>query len=722
MNDIHSHLESEKYSYYMNINGADTKVKGQLGGMARAATKIKALQADYGSNVLTINAGDLIQGTFYFTAFEGNATAAMFNLISWDIFELGNHEFDNGDAFLGTLLDKFDANVDVLGANVVPDAGNVLENKWTPYVVKEIDGEQVGIIGIDIKQKTEVSSSPSPEIKFFDETTTAQKYIDELTAMGINKIILVTHQGLNSDLTMAAQLSGVDVIIGGDSHSLMGDFGAVGLSSVTNDYPKEVTDANGSKVCVAQAWQYSYMVGDLHVSFDTNGTVQSCEGHETLLMGEPFQVNGSDVNATTEAAIKAIINANANLEIVPEDTAALTALDPYKSQVDAKKKELIGTASVTLGHNRIPYDEYDAKSILPFGSDIAPIVCAAFMGEDPNADVCIQNAGGVRIAVDEGNVTLDTAYTLLPFKNTLFEIEMKGSEIKQVIEDAMTNYLDNGGSTGSFPYAFALRYDINASQSANSRISNLEVMNKNTMEWSTIEADVMYTVITNNYISAGRDGYTTFKTVQEQRGEGVDTYLDYAMSFVNYVRKHSDDNKSIGLLPADQRPIKCYVDAVHPTCPATTFNDAFESGNLDNWTTISLASNKDWYASSYSGNGFAKMNGYGGDEASDDWLVSPKLAFDGSQELTFVTATKYTGPNLKVFISTHDANLSDITNATWTEIADVNATNDNYAWHTHTVDLSNFSGLGYIAFRYTSTGTASGEAATWEIDDFNVTK
>lgn len=719
MNDIHSHLESESYTYTMDINGVSTSVKGQLGGMARAAAKIKELQTAYGSNVLTVNAGDLIQGTFYFTAFEGDATADMFNQISWDVFELGNHEFDNGDAFLGTLLEKFNAGVDVLAANVEPAAGNVLENKWTPYVVKEIDGEKIGIIGIDIKQKTEVSSSPSPEITFLDETTTAQKYIDELTAMGVNKIILVTHQGLNSDLTMAAQLSGVDVIIGGDSHSLMGDFSAVGLSAVTNDYPKEVTDANGSKVCVAQAWQYSYMVGDLHVSFDAEGVVESCEGREVLLMGEPFTIGGSDVNATADAAIKAIVAANANLEIVAEDAAAAAVLDPYKNQVDAKKKEVIGYAAATLGHNRVPYDKKDGKSVLPFGSDIAPIVCAGFMSQDPNADVCIQNAGGVRIAVDEGNITMGTAYTLLPFKNTLFEIKMKGSEIKQVLEDALTNYIDNGGSTGSFPYAYALRYDVNASQAANNRIGNLEVMDKSTKTWSAIADDVMYTVITNNYTAEGHDGYVTFKTVQDDRGLGIDTYLDYAMSFVTYVREHTDANKSINLLPADQYPIKCYVDDAHPTCPVTMLHSDFEDSTLGDWTVVDLNGTKTWNPASYKTLKYAYMNGY--KEVNDDWLVSPKITFIRSQELSFVAATNYSGPNLKVMISTDYNGSGDVEGASWTELADLNSSNDHYVWRNTQIDLSPYSGEGYIAFRYTS-GAKSGEAAAWEVDDINITK
>ncbi|WP_295422074.1 NAD nucleotidase [Sulfurovum sp.] len=571
MNDIHSHIESETYSFYVD----GVKVKGQLGGMARAATKMKALQKTYGKNVLTINAGDLIQGTFYFTAFDGNATSAMFNQIDWDVFELGNHEFDNGDAFLAKLLDSFKPSVDVIAANVVPKAGNVLENKWQPYVIKEIDGEKVGIVGIDIVHKTKVSSRPSDDIKFTEEAATAQKYIDELKDKGVNKIILVSHIGYENDLDIVKKLDGVDVIIGGDSHTLMGDFGDLGLKSATNDYPKEATDAKGNKVCIAQAWQYSYVVGDVHVDFDKEGQVTACNGKETLLLGEPFvtknaagkYANLADVNASLLDKLDTIIAAHPSMELVAEDADALSILEPFKKQINAKKKEVVGSAKEDIGHSRIPYDKYDGQHVLPHGSEIAPIVCASFMEEDPNADVCIQNAGGARIPVSAGEITLETAYRLLPFKNTLFEIQMKGSEIKQVLEDALANYIDDGGSTGSFPYAYALRYDINASQSKNHRIGNLEVMDK-AKNWSTIDDTKMYTVITNSYISSGHDGYYTFKTVQEQAGrKGVDTYLDYAMSFVDYVKNHTESEGGISKLPESLRPIKCYVDDTHPTCP-----------------------------------------------------------------------------------------------------------------------------------------------------------
>ncbi len=376
MNDIHSHLASENSS--LLFNGEKTYV--EMGGMPRATTKVRELAAER-SNHLILNAGDTFQGTLYYTLFKGDATAAMMNQIDWDAVVLGNHEFDDGDAHLATYLDKL--NADIVAANVVPAPGNILEGKWSPYIIKEIGGE---------------------------------------------------------------------------------------------------------------------------------------------------------------------------------DPQTVSALRAYQDQVDELKFEVVGQAAEDLSHIRIPGSDYLGNNgdDFPLGSEIAPLVAKSFYDLSLRADACIQNAGGVRINVPSGDITIDTAYSLLPFANTLFEIEMKGNEIKQVLEDAISNYYDYGGSSGSFPYAYALRYDISMANPINDRIQNLEIRNRDSGDWSIIDPDKMYVIVTNSYIASGKDGYTTFKTVQDQRGPGIDTYLDYAMSFVQMARNFTNQGALLDPLPAEDHCIKSY--------------------------------------------------------------------------------------------------------------------------------------------------------------------
>jgi len=343
----------------------------------------------------------------------------------------------------------------------------------------------------------------------------------------------------------------------------MGDFSNVGLSSHETAYPFETTDKNGNKVCIGQAWEYGHVIGNMNVTFSQDGIVKKCSGNNIALLGNSFILDDAEVNAETRAQIDAVIANSANLEIVEEDANTLAALQTYVDQVDSKKAELIGNASERLGHNRIPGDIKDGVAALPLGSDIAPIVAKSFYDLSNRAHACIQNAGGVRIAIEEGNVTYGDAYTLLPFANTLFEIDMYGSEIKGVLEDAVDEALTGGEdgsiSTGAFPYAYGLKYDVVGTQAKGNRIQNLEIKNRTTGEWSTITNETMYVIVTNNYIASSKDGYTTFKTVQDERGAGIDTYLDYAMSFINYVKALTTNSQSLTKLPSTDHPIKSYT-------------------------------------------------------------------------------------------------------------------------------------------------------------------
>ncbi len=559
VNDTHSHIEGE--SMTLEFDGVETSVS--VGGYARYVTKLNELKENK-PNSLILNAGDVFQGTLYYSLFKGEADAAVMNLISWDAYALGNHEFDDSDEGLKSFLDMLDEDISVISANVVPQAGNILEGYWQPYVIKEVNGEKVGIIGIDIVGKTKNSSNPSDEITFFNETETAQKYIDELTSLGVDKIVLLTHQGFSNDITMAQNLTGVDVIVGGDSHTLVGDFSAFGLESTVKEYPTVEQSKEGKKVCVVQAWEYGHILGDLDVTFNDKGEVLSCSGNPLLLVGNEFtqedeEGNDQTVNDTVKASITKTIEETSNIEIVNEDEYTLTVVNTYADLVDEKKSVVIGTASERLGHNRIPGDIKDGVAALPLGSDIAPIVAKSFYDLSNLADACIQNAGGVRVAIETGDVTMGDAYTLLPFANTLFELQMYGSEIKQVLEDALTNTIAEDGSTGSFPYSYGLRYDVDLSAAANNRISNLEIKNRETGTWSTISNDTMYTIVTNSYTAGGKDGYLTFKTVQDERGEGVDTYLDYAMSFVKYMETLTANGETLQKLPSEDHPIKSFV-------------------------------------------------------------------------------------------------------------------------------------------------------------------
>ncbi|NMM44468.1 NAD nucleotidase [Rhodospirillaceae bacterium KN72] len=567
MNDSHSHLEADG-SLDLMLAGEKTRVKA--GGFPMAAAVIRKLESER-ANVLKLHAGDAVTGDLFFTLFDGAADADLMNSICFDAFALGNHEFDNGDAGLKTFLDflaKGDCDTPVLAANVVPEKGvSPLAPAdgpayLQPYLVTDVGGAEVGIIGIDIASKTKNSSSPDPTTMFLDEAETAQKYIDELTAKGVDRIVLLTHYQYRNDLELAKTLTGVDVIIGGDSHTLLGDFDGVGLNA-QGPYPTVVAGKDGATVCVAQAWEYARVVGELAVDFDDTGRVTACSGTPHIPLADSFRRKNAggdrvELEGAARAAVLAAIDADPNLSVSGEDPVAKAALDRYAGEVDARKKEVIGEASDTLCLERIPGQGRskicDVSATADHGSDIATLVAFAFREMSKTGDIAIQNAGGVRVDQAAGPVTVGDAYLMLPFSNTLVELTMTGAEIKSVLEDALDYALQPDGSTGAYPYASGLRWTVTVAAEKGARLTDIEFRGMHDDAWVPLDPDRSYKVITNDYIGAGRDGYLTFKTVTDS-GRSVDTYLDYAKSFVDYVKLRG----TVGKLPVEDYSTQRFI-------------------------------------------------------------------------------------------------------------------------------------------------------------------
>lgn len=552
INDHHSQLDAFAATE-LTLDGVATQV--ELGGFARQTAMFKSVAGT--KNLLKIHAGDAVTGSLYYTFFKGAVDAQMMNTICFDAFTPGNHEFDDGDGVLKGFLDelaKGSCKTSVVSSNVVPATGSPLAPTGgtpylKPYVIKEVDGVKVGLIGITIAGKTVNSSRPLATTRFNDEVTSAQKTIDELRAQGIRHIVAITHQGYDLDKAMAAKLTDVDVIIGGDSHSLLGDFKAVGITSSSGSYPTVITNKSGEPVCIGQAWDYSKAFGLMNVQFTESGAVKSCGGRATLLIGDQFKRKDTagawqTVSDTVRTTLMANLAANQPLvKVLTPDAAAVATLKTYADQVNAEKAKPIGTATEALCLVRVPGESTnrsagtagcEAGNTLARGSDAAQAVAEAFLFAAKRADFSLQNAGGVRVPVAAGGLNMNTAFTLLPFTNVLVEVELTGREVVAALEDAVANHLDLAQSNGSHPYAAALRWDLDMSKPKGQRFSNVQVRNKSTGAWTAIDLAKTYVLVTNDFIASGKDGYTALGTAYNA-GRYVNTYLLYTQSFVDYV-------------------------------------------------------------------------------------------------------------------------------------------------------------------------------------------
>ena len=552
INDPHSNLSAFK-DFELKLDGIPTRV--EVGGMARTAAQFRAL--DGTPNLLKLHAGDATTGTLFHTLFKGEADAALMKTICFDAMSLGNHEFDEGDAGLRRFLDfmrQGGCYTPVLSANVEPEVGTPLAplhrgDYLQPYSVKWIGGVPVGIIGIVVRGKTQDSSRPLASTRFLDEAEAAQRYIDELKRNGVRHIVLLTHHGYDADLALAAKLSDVDVIIGGDSHTLLGDFTEYGLASA-GPYPTQAKNKDGDNVCIGQAWEYNKIVGLMQIRFDAEGRVAECAGQPTMLLGDSFSRVGADghpvpVDEPTRRSILAWLAARTSVKPITPDPIAAAEVSRYADRIQKSASRIIGSASESLCLVRIPGEAggrgagiagCEDENEKAHGSDIAQVVADAFLAASKRADFALQNAGGVRISIPAGPISFETASKLLPFSNILVEMPITGAQLISALEDGVANHLDHAGSSGGHPYMSGVRWDLDLSQRRGQRFSNIQVRNRITGDWSPIDPTRMYVLVTHDYLASGKEGYATLGDIYAS-GNYLNTYLLYTQTFVDYVQQ-----------------------------------------------------------------------------------------------------------------------------------------------------------------------------------------
>jgi 5'-nucleotidase len=559
INDHHSHLDEESTTLKLNNTaGVSKSVTVPLGGFARVAAAINE-EASKSSNVLKLHAGDALTGDLYYTQSEGQADATAMNSVCFDAMTFGNHEFDSGDAGLAKFIGFLHKNpqqckTPLLSSNLSTSSTSPIAGQFAPYTVLVRGGQQIGVVGVTVSQKTKNASRPDATTNFSDEVTGAQNSIDRLQSLGVNKIILMSHVGYDVDTTqLARKLRGVDVIVGGDSHTLLGpdSMKPFGLSP-EGAYPTRLTDLGGNTVCVVQAWQYSYVVGKLQVDFDARGNVSTCNGAPMVLVGNSFKEGTTAASAADAALYTQTLNNSGVFRITTPLASTVQALKPFSDAKVALGSVTAGQSADNLCLRRVP--GVGAKSdttrsslgdvcnkdanVIAHGGNIQQLVTQAFLAQGQSfggADIALQNGGGVRIDIPAGPITVGKVYTLLPFKNVLVRIPMTGQQVKDTLEDGVDSMLGNTGGTGSgaYPYTAGLRFDVDITRAKGARISNLEFLANS--QWGSFDLAKTYKVITNDFTAGGGDNYLTLKGIDKSLKEN--TFLDYADAFLQYLKK-----------------------------------------------------------------------------------------------------------------------------------------------------------------------------------------
>jgi 5'-nucleotidase len=463
-NDWHSRIEGN--NKYESTCSADEETKGEcIGGAGRLITAIAAERKKLeGQNVLLLNAGDSFQGSLFYTTYKGAAEEEFLNQIKPDAVTLGNHEFDDGETALVPFLDK--AKFPVVSANVVPNDKSGAAGKFKPSIVVEVGGQKIGIIGA-VTNDTPELASPGPNIAIADDVKSITAEVEKLKAQGINKIIAVTHIGYRRERDVIAKIPGIDVVVGGHSHTLLSNTDP----KAEGPYPTMVDNPDGYKVPVVQAASYSKYLGEFKVVFDDNGNVKEASG-------APIYLDKS----------------------ITPDPAVLARIKELGAPIEALKNKEVAETTKAIDGSR----ENCRARECEMGNLVSDAILDRTKGQ--GVEIVISNGGGLRASIDQGTVTMGEVLTVLPFQNTLATFKISGKDLVAGLESGLSQVEDGAGR---FPQVAGLKYSFDKSVAPNAgRVKSVEVMENGA--WTPINPDKQYLVATNNYVRQGGDGYKVF--------------------------------------------------------------------------------------------------------------------------------------------------------------------------------------------------------------------
>jgi 5'-nucleotidase / UDP-sugar diphosphatase len=397
MNDFHGFAEKHK------AFGSDEVV----GGIAYAAWRADALRKE--KPTLLLAAGDMISGSNWANFFHGKPAIEVMNAMGFDAMALGNHELDFGQAVLRERITE--ARFPVLCANLEGIQG------VKPYTVKEIDGIKVGIIGV-LTEDAPVTTHPRnvAGLKFIPPFEAVERCVKELRDK-VDTIIVLSHIGLNQDMLLASRVKGIDVIVGGHTHT------------------KLAKQLRINSTIIVQAWEHGLALGVLDLT----------------LKG------------------RKIVNAKSHLEeISPTNMKKLSSVDEivnkYKKDIDAIMDYRIGETLVDLDGKNVRLRETN------LGNFVADVV-----REKAGADGTIINAGGIRASINKGQVTVKDIYLVLPFDNYVVAVKLTGKQIMEALEHGVSAVEDE---EGRFPQVSGIVFTYSKNAKKGSRVKEAAIGGK----------------------------------------------------------------------------------------------------------------------------------------------------------------------------------------------------------------------------------------------------
>lgn len=443
------------------------------GGIELISAHIKYLRDEYPDSLILLDGGDIMQGSIISNLSKGKAAIDFYNYLKYDAVTIGNHEWDFGYDEItkdvhGILKRRIlNAEFPFVVSNIYykEDGKPFRLTNLTPYTIVERKGIKIGIIGVTTTS-TPITTHPNniKGLYFSDPVNEIKSLIPEIQSRGVSTIVILSHTGGKCNeknecsgeiFDIAKNLSSdtVSVIFGGHTHNAM------------------TTTVNDIKIVQPNAYGISYGRVDLFFDRSTG-----------KLLKDRIRVE-SPIYFTETLSIKG------NLIHLKPDRDATKSLAQYLISVERIKKDII--CNVT--------DDIDiiSKDTLPLGQIITEAILSF---PDVKGDIAIYNTGGIKSSMKKGALTYGKLYEIIPFDNTVVSVILTGSQLKDIFEmSASTGEIDDLLAVSG------ITIYVDYSKNYGNRITKILRNNR------PIKLDEKFTVLTNDFLFAGGDGFETFK-------------------------------------------------------------------------------------------------------------------------------------------------------------------------------------------------------------------
>lgn len=457
-------------------------------GAVEGYAYIAQLKADYeakGAEVILVDAGDYSQGTSYVSSTKGADAVTMMNAAGYDVVTLGNHEFDYGYAQLKENMSK--AKFKVVCADVFNEDGTPIFDANYTYTTKS--GVKVGFFGMETPEtQTKANPTKIKGLTFATNDAFTKAAADQVEALkDADVVICLAHLGVDGEskpyrsTDLYAAVKGIDFIVDGHSHTVM-----------TKGEKGEPIQSTGT-------------------AFANIGVIVIDDATKKIESNSLFEIKEDTAkDATVAAAAQKIID----------------RIDKEYGAVFAKSEVVLNGAKAPNGNRD---SETNNGDLITDAMVWKILQDKESLTVDADHVVAVTNGGGIRKAINPGDVTKKNINEVLPFGNTVVTIYITGAELLEALEastyctpDAIGGFPQVSGI--NYTISTAVAYDANAETYPASTYYGPKSINRvtiNSVNGKEFKADDTYAVITNDFCGGGGDTYYAFAAATAKFDTGI---------------------------------------------------------------------------------------------------------------------------------------------------------------------------------------------------------